>query len=541
MNRIEEMRQQFLDVIEADFGRSFEVFPDPEDLTLEAPGNTDNEARQDSNHLVHVREIPVVPLGSLGEHLYQPDTRRLVLNLEHLLHYDGDIDRDFWSDISSTSNGWGDWRTSSDDSEALNDMEPGGYASSVQSAEIATNESDSQELLDYEAMMASELPPAIPVEICPVAANLPTSVSSVHQQPCKEPEKITSTITVVETSGQEQTAEPPFMELIRSVRADMTKEQPNAQLSCGACVQNELPANTIVDNDTLIRQKKTAVRPSQQRSPCLQVASCSSSVSTSGKRKADIQHVILEDQDSDSDRSDVFSPPPPLHCPKRRRVQLNDDLFIKPLTPCDELRFMARDLHFKWITIDEADKRMKDIFHRAKEMLEFWSKRQIECDYIALMATIRQETVLQLIYSLMIEENPNDSENDEEHVTQNGWMSDVSDDSDNNDNKETTHVGQDDSGPAIETYWVSSDSEVSDDDENEECTHVSDKDGSGRAVETYWVSLTVTMTTMMAQTKVSQQLRPIWCLLIVLIMRIPQNWPLCLLQGAIILHLALKD
>ena len=278
------------------------------------------------------------------------------------------------------------------------------------------------------------------------------------------------------------------MELIRSVRADMTNEQPNAQLSCGACVQNELPANTILDNDTLIRQEKTAVRPSQQRSPCLQVASCSSRVSTSGKRKADIQHVILEDQDSDSDRSDVFSPPPPLHCPKRRRVQLNDDLFIRPLTPCDELRFMARDLHFKWITIDEAVKRMKDIFHRAKQMLEFWSKRQIECGYIALMATIRQETVLQLIYSLMIEEeNPNDSENDEEHVTQNGWMSDVSDDSDNNDNKEATHVGQDDSGPAIETYWVSSDSEVSDDDENEETTHA-DKDDSGPAIETYWVS-----------------------------------------------------
>ena len=61
MDRIEVMRQQFLDMIEADFGRAFEVFPDPEDLTLEAPSNTDNEAHQGSNHFVRVREMPLSP------------------------------------------------------------------------------------------------------------------------------------------------------------------------------------------------------------------------------------------------------------------------------------------------------------------------------------------------------------------------------------------------------------------------------------------------------------------------------------------------
>jgi hypothetical protein len=208
----------------------------------------------------------------------------------------------------------------------------------------------------------------------------------------------------------------------------MTNEQTSAQLP-STSLQSNIAANRIVKKYNQIRQKKIAVRPSQRCSPYNQVASCSNIVSTSCKRKADIQVIIIDEQDSESDSE---LPPPPSR-PKRRRVEANDDLFIRPLTPCDELRFMARDLHFKWVSIDQAAKQMEEIFTQANTKLEFWRRRNIDCSHVALTQTVSQETVLQLVYSLMIEqENSQDSEDNGGEITDNNELNTARDDGEDN-------------------------------------------------------------------------------------------------------------
>lgn len=131
----------------------------------------------------------------------------------------------------------------------------------------------------------------------------------------------------------------------------------------------------------------------------VQLATCSNVSSLSCKRKADRNKDRTVEEDSSDDEL-LFTPIPRAQ-PRRKRRRVNDDMFIKMLTPCDELRFMARDLHFNWISIDEAEKKMRDIFDRARTEMEFWRKRNVDCSKRALIQTCGEESILQLVYTSM--------------------------------------------------------------------------------------------------------------------------------------------
>ena len=157
------------------------------------------------------------------------------------------------------------------------------------------------------------------------------------------------------------------------------------------CAQVHVPLRQADSGPSVIRRSLSDA----------QLATCSH-VNSPSKRKADNHQEITVAEDSSDDEL-LFSSTGPTtpRRRKRRRVHNYDDMFIKMLTPCDELRFMARDLHFKWISIDEAERKMRDIFERARTKMEFWRERNVDCSHRALIKTCGEESILQLVYASM--------------------------------------------------------------------------------------------------------------------------------------------
>lgn len=138
--------------------------------------------------------------------------------------------------------------------------------------------------------------------------------------------------------------------------------------------------------------------------PCMPSSSC--------KRKAETHDVFSDEviDLTDSVDDDIPPPPPPQRFPiflkrrKRRRIY-NDDLFIKRLTPCDELKFLARDVHFRWVSFAQAKERMENIFNRVDRRENFWSPTHHEYSYEALVKTCKEDSALQIIYMLLTDDD----------------------------------------------------------------------------------------------------------------------------------------